>query len=344
MPSSRAVACCLLNISEARNAAVVDRVARAAIARPLHPPKVETTILNIFRDHDYNRSVITLASSSTIALKQSVVDACKEAFASIDLRHHVGGHPRLGAVDLIPIHPLCSQLSVNDCGEMALEIATRLSQEVDGSSFFLFGNGEIIDSSKNVTQRLSLVQRRRQVGWFSSGGLSTPPTFPAHLSPDVGLLPNERLGLTGVGAMPYMMNFNVTISTTDAQVGKTAADAVREATGGFRGVRAMAFPHEGNVEVACNVEAVELTDDSGREGMVAMGDGGNGYYHAAPEAIRQRIVEFLEGYNKDNGTDVKVMDGSTIIGFSPSEMADVAAEALSDGDSMYFLRKMKRMM
>ena len=340
MSNSRAVACCLLNISEARNALVVERVARAAVAHPLHPSTVETAVLNVFRDHDYNRSVITLASSSTTALKRAVIDACKEVFASIDLRQHHGGHPRLGAVDLIPIHPLAPELSVASCGGVAYEIAEALAQDVEGASFFLFG------ASDRGLKRESLVKRRKQVGWFTEGGVATPPTFPASLVPDLGCFPNERYGLTGVGAMPYMMNFNVTISTTDAELGKLAANVVREATGGFPGVRAMAFPHEGHVEVACNVEAVEIRDESVTKEMELLGSGGGDstLFHASPEAIRRKIVLFLNEYNGTHGTDVRVLDGSTIIGFSPSQMAQVANEALSSGDSLYYLRQSGKMM
>ena len=76
MPNSRAVACCLLNISEARNAVVVERIARAAVAHQLNASPIQTSVLNVFRDQDYNRSVITLASTDTAALKRAVVDAC----------------------------------------------------------------------------------------------------------------------------------------------------------------------------------------------------------------------------------------------------------------------------
>lgn len=258
----------------------------------------------------------------------------------------MGGHPRLGAVDLIPIHPLTPELSVSDCGQIAREIAETLARNVPGSSFFVFGPG------KSGMEK-SLVERRKEVGWFSNGGTSTPPTFPVNLVPDIGSEPISRLGLTGVGAMPYMMNFNATISTTDSRVGKMAANAVRQATGGFPGVRAMAFPHEGNVEVACNVEAVALEEGTEvPDGMTALG--GNGrvdagsdkgvLYHATPEAIREKISLFLKKYNEDFSCDVRVLDGSTIIGYTPSQMVRVMQEAVDAGDDLFYLRQTRRMM
>jgi len=394
MSNSRAVACCLLNISEARNAPVVDRIARAAVAHQLnalpnaspnaspsvssgtssntshHTSPIQTSVLNVFRDEDYNRSVITLASTNLESLKKAVVDACTETFSLVDLRRHFGGHPRLGAVDLIPLHPLTPDLSVSDCGVVAKEIAETLSQNVAEASFFVFGPGE-------RGRGKSLVQRRKEVGWFSVGGISTPPTFSEILLPDFGSSPGYRLGLTGVGAMPYMMNFNATISTSDSRVGKMAANAVREATGGFPGVRAMAFPHEGNVEVACNVEAVLLKEGMAvPEGMTVLGGGedemekggyvnngggdaedldggGDGQmeyvkssrlYHATPESIRERIRTFLLKYNAENFSDIRVLAGSTIIGYTPSQMVGVLREAIELGDPLFYLRQTKTRM
>ena len=63
-------------------------------------------------------------------------------------------------------------------------------------------------------------------------------------------------------------------------------------------------------------------------------------YHASPDAIRGKIVEFLRNYNDTHtgSDDVRVLEGSTIIGYSPRQMARVASEALTLGDPLYYLR------
>ncbi len=71
---SRKLAACLLNISEARNAKFVEEIARAAIVTNVDAGfvpfpnqshqqecKCQSTVLNIFSDPIYNRSVITIA-------------------------------------------------------------------------------------------------------------------------------------------------------------------------------------------------------------------------------------------------------------------------------------------
>ena len=46
-------------------------------------------------------------------------DACVTAYDLIDLQQHAGGHPRLGSVDLVPIHPLSIDVSLDECGTIA---------------------------------------------------------------------------------------------------------------------------------------------------------------------------------------------------------------------------------
>ena len=46
-------------------------------------------------------------------------DACVTAYDLIDLQQHAGGHPRLGSVDLVPIHPLSVDVSLDECGTIA---------------------------------------------------------------------------------------------------------------------------------------------------------------------------------------------------------------------------------
>ena len=49
----------------------------------------------------------------------SVTAACLEAYSLIDLEKHIGGHPRLGSVDLVPIHPISPDISLDECGHIA---------------------------------------------------------------------------------------------------------------------------------------------------------------------------------------------------------------------------------
>ncbi|XP_064167664.1 formiminotransferase N-terminal subdomain-containing protein isoform X1 [Anguilla rostrata] len=234
---------CLLNISEARSKDIVEKVARAAIFNSRGGQREGTTVLNIFSDHDYNRSVITIAASID-GIREAVLSACQQACQLIDMRGHVGDHPCMGAVDLVPIYPLGEKVGLEECGKEARALAVTLTEMVPGTSAFHFGFADL-------PQRRGLARRRKELGWFRKD------LDREAIKPDVGEKIERRYGLTGVGAGPYVTNCNVTIDTCDVGVGKRVAQGLRESSaGGLPGVQVLALPHEGAVEIACNVESV----------------------------------------------------------------------------------------
>ncbi|XP_044888922.1 formiminotransferase N-terminal subdomain-containing protein isoform X2 [Mauremys mutica] len=114
------LAACLLNISEARKKDIVEKIAKAALYDDNGQKHSQATVLNIFSDYDYNRSVITIAAPIDV-LGNYVIAACTEAFRSIDMAIQEGIHPCLGAVDLVPIYPLLD-VGVEECGNVAQSV------------------------------------------------------------------------------------------------------------------------------------------------------------------------------------------------------------------------------
>ena len=137
-------------------------------------------MLNIFSDQECNRSVTTIAASLA-ELGDSLLAACLEAFQSIDMEVQEGIHPCLGAVNLIPIYPL-SGVGVEECGAVARSLAESLVQRVPGCSVFLFGEADL-------PEKRTLVQRRKQLGWFTRRDFSA-------LKPHLGAASARRCGLT----------------------------------------------------------------------------------------------------------------------------------------------------
>ena len=86
------------------------------------------------------------------------------------INSHYGGHPRKGIIDLIPIHPITENTTLEDCAGVAIRVSQnltrtkveksgeRIQQDVDT---FLFGHADI-------PLRRSLVTMRKNVKWYSS--------------------------------------------------------------------------------------------------------------------------------------------------------------------------------
>jgi glutamate formiminotransferase len=117
------------NISEGRRPAVVRRLAEA-----LGAPGVR--LLDASSDPDHHRSVFTAAGDPD-ALHRGLLRLVETALHTLDLRQHVGVHPRVGAVDVVPFVPLgdaTMEDAVNAARRLGRAVGERLEVPV-----FLYG-------------------------------------------------------------------------------------------------------------------------------------------------------------------------------------------------------------
>src|SRR5262249_26113219 len=148
-------------------------------------------------DAAHNRAVITFLGSPD-ACARAAVDACEEASRRIDLNHHKGEHPRMGATDVVPFVPVAG-VTMEDCVSLARrageEIGTRLIIPV-----FLYANA----ASRPDRQALPDIRK----GEFE--GLRDLIGKDPNKAPDFG--PGKihpTAGATAVGAREFLIAYNV---------------------------------------------------------------------------------------------------------------------------------------
>ena len=154
----------------------------------------------------------------------------REAIARVDLTHHAGAHPRVGAVDVAPIVYLRPEDRGAAVAE-ALVLADRLGHELQ-VPVYLYGD---------------LAGGRTRAELRRGGIHGTPPDYgPPSLHPTAGA--------TLVAARPPLAAFNVEI---DAPLEKAKAIAAEIRT--MPGVRALGLelPTQGIVQVSTNVEELD---------------------------------------------------------------------------------------
>ncbi|MFN2577682.1 MAG: glutamate formimidoyltransferase [Pyrinomonadaceae bacterium] len=234
---------CVPNFSEGRKAETVERIARA----------VESVrgavVLDRHMDFDHNRSVITFAGEPGL-----IVDAAVRAVATarslIDLRHHAGVHPRIGATDVLPFVPV-SGVTMDECVTLAHETGKRIWQELSIPVYFY-------ERAALRPERVRLENVRRQGFEWLREELKTNPDC----APDVGGPElHETAGAIAVGARPFLIAFNINLKTNDLSIARAIAREVRERDGGLPFVKALGFDLQsrGVVQVSMNLVDFEQT-------------------------------------------------------------------------------------
>jgi len=219
------------NFSEGRDAEVVDAL-RAALASPAR-------LLDVHVDADHHRSVFTLVGEPD-QLVQTLLAGISVARERIDLRRHVGAHPRIGAADVVPLVPLRSG-EMAAARETALDLARRVGEELE-LPVFLYGEAEAgLGPAFFRRGGPAGLQRRIEAGELE------PDFGPRRLHPSAG-------GVI-IGARRPLIAFNVDLRG-DVEVARAVAALVRERDGGFPGVRALGLdlPRAGVAQVSMNVE------------------------------------------------------------------------------------------
>src|SRR5512139_2630585 len=113
---------CVPNFSEGRRPQVVDAILAAITAVP------GVTLLDHHSDADHNRTVVTFVGEPE-PVERAAFAAIRRAAQLIDMGQHRGGHPRIGATDVVPFVPI-SGVTTEDCVAMARRLGARVGKEL----------------------------------------------------------------------------------------------------------------------------------------------------------------------------------------------------------------------
>jgi glutamate formiminotransferase len=219
------------NVSEGRDRAVIDAVADAFAGT--------ARVLDIHSDPEHHRSVYTIVGEES-ELAPALFAGIARAAELIDLREHVGVHPRVGAADVVPIVPLAPGQMPRARG-VALELGERVGAEL-GLPVFLYGeSADGVRPSFFRTGGPAELQRRIDRGEL------VPSFGPATL--------DRRAGAVLIGARRLLIAFNIELRTGHLEDARAIAATVRASSGGMPGVQALGLllPSSGVVQVSLNV-------------------------------------------------------------------------------------------
>lgn len=211
---------CIPNVSEGRRTEVIESIVGVIKEVP------GVVLLDYSSDASHNRSVITMVGDPD-SVGEAAFRLAKAARDNIDLNHHTGEHPRMGAIDVIPFVPI-KEMSVAECVELSKKVGERIYNELS-IPVFLYEESATAPHRKNLaairkSQFEGMAEKVKQDKWH----------------PDYG---NDEIhptaGVVAVGARAPLVAFNINLGTSDITVADKIAKIIRESSGGLKYVKAL---------------------------------------------------------------------------------------------------------
>ena len=228
---------CVPNFSEGRRQDVIDEIVNC------FKGKRGVYLLDHRADEDHNRLVISLVGAPA-PIQEALLEAAKVALKHIDMNAHQGGHPRIGAVDVVPFTPI-KGITMEECIELAHSFGERYYKETGIPVYFYE------DAALRLERKRLEVIRKGQYEVLKDEAKTNPDR-----RPDIGeACLHPTAGATVIGARKFLVAFNVNLDTPDVNIAKKIAAAVRASSGGFCHVKGigLALEERGITQVSMNL-------------------------------------------------------------------------------------------
>ena len=265
---------CVPNFSEGRDLQKIDK-----IVAPFRG-KQGVKLLDYSNDEDHNRLVVTVVGEPE-PLRDAVLEAIGVAVELIDLNHHQGQHPRMGAVDVVPFIPI-RNVTMEEAVALSKEVGKEVAKRYNLPVF-------LYEKSASAPHRENLAAVRK--GEFE--GMAEKIKQP-EWHPDFGLAERHpTAGTVAIGARMPLVAYNINLNTPSLEIAHDIAKKIRFIGGGLRYCKAM---------------GVELKDRGITQVSINMTD--------YPRTSLYRAFELVRVEARRYGVSIV---GSEIIGLVPME-------------------------
>ena len=200
---------CVPNFSEGRDMNVIQQITAEI-------ESVEgVRLLDVDPGKATNRTVVTFVGEPGPVI-EAAYRAIEKASQLIDMRHHQGEHPRMGATDVCPLIPIAG-ITMDETASWAAKLGERVGASLRIPVY-------LYESAAKTPERRNLATVR--AGEYE--GLKEKLADP-EWKPDFG--PAEfhaAAGATAIGARDFLIAYNVNLNTTSVRRANSVAFDVRE--------------------------------------------------------------------------------------------------------------------
>ena len=230
---------CVPNFSEGRRGDVIGQIVEAIGSAS------RVQVVDYSLDPDHNRAVVTFIGEPE-DVRKSMFAGAKVAVDLIDLSKHKGGHPRIGAVDVVPVVPV-RELTMAEAVGLSYEIGKDIADGLEIPVYFY--------------ERSAVMRHRTRLEFIRRGGYEAlkKSGLVNGREPDLG--PSElhpTAGAVVVGARGPLIAYNVNLATDDMDAARKIAAKIRKlrkSGKAFPGVKAIAvyLRSRGIAQVSANI-------------------------------------------------------------------------------------------
>ena len=203
---------CVPNFSEGRDRAVIDAITKAIT------DAADVKLLDVDPGEATNRTVVTFVGEPE-AVVEAAFQGIKTAAELIDMRHHHGAHPRMGATDVCPLIPV-SGITLEECAELSRQLARRVADELHIPVY--------------CYEAAAFTPERKNLAVCRAGEYEALPEKLGHegKGADFGDRPFDeaaaRTGATTIGARDFLIAVNFNLNSTSTRRANAIAFDVRE--------------------------------------------------------------------------------------------------------------------
>jgi glutamate formiminotransferase len=227
---------CVPNFSEGRDLKIVEQI--------VEPFKKTdgVKLLDFQTDKDHNRCVVTVVGDPD-PLKEAVIKSMGIAIDLIDMRTHIGQHPRMGAIDVVPFIPV-KNVTVDEAVAVSKAAARQVADDFQ-LPIFLYEQSAAKPERRNLAairkgQFEGMAEKIKQPDW-------APDFGPGEIHPSAGA--------TAMGARMPLVAYNVNLDSPDIEIADRIAKRVRHISGGLRYCKGIGIElkDRGIVQVSLNM-------------------------------------------------------------------------------------------
>jgi len=234
---------CIPNFSEGRRKDVIDEIVNSVKILGIE-------ILDLHSDENHNRSVLTFVGVPH-QVEEAILRMFETAISLIDLNKHSGTHPRIGAIDVVPLVPI-RNYSVDEAIKLSRKIGKKIYEKFGVPVYFY-------ELSAKREDRKDLPSIRN-IGFEK---LKEDILYDDYRIPDIGERKlHPTAGATVIGVREFLIAYNVLLDTNDLEIAKKIAKKLREKTGYFKGIRviAMSLASKNKCQISINIYKPDIVD------------------------------------------------------------------------------------